>query len=211
MILGVGGIRVMLACDHAMVRNGIAQILNGQPDMAVVGQAADGVEAVTLYASERPDVALIDLRMPRLDGVLVVERIRTRYDDARVIVMTTYDTDEHIDRARRAGVKAVLLKDVSPHELVACVRAVYAGLTWEAPPVGAKQAERGARVQLTAREMVVLRLLTTGTSNREIARVLAISDDAVTIHLAHVFEKLGVGSRTEAIATAVRRGLVRVV
>ncbi|HWZ60828.1 MAG TPA: response regulator transcription factor [Gemmatimonadaceae bacterium] len=199
----------MLACDHAIVRNGIAQILNGQPGMAVVAQAADGVEAVTLYATERPDVAMIDLRMPRLDGVHVVERIRTRFSEARIAIMTTYDTDDHIDRALRAGAKAVLLKDAAPHELVACVRAVYAGQMWVARSVGATRAERGTRMQLTAREMVELRLLATGKSNREIAGVLAISDGTVKIHLAHLFEKLGVGSRTEAIATAVRRGLVR--
>jgi DNA-binding NarL/FixJ family response regulator len=209
MIQAAGGIRVMLACDHAIVRHGVAQILNGQPGMAVVAQAADGFEAVTLYATERPDIALIDLRMPRLAGVHVVQQIRTRFPDARIVILTTYDIDDDIDRAVRAGAKAYLLKDVSPHELVACVRTVYADQTWVSPSVGANRAERGTRMQLTAREILVLRLLATGKTNREIAGVLAISDDTLEGHLAHLFEKLGVGSQTEAIAIAVRRGLVR--
>jgi two-component system, NarL family, response regulator len=209
MIQVAGGIRVMLACDHAIVRHGVAQILNGQPDMAVVAQAADGLEAVTLYVTERPDIALIDLRMPRLAGVHVVEQIRTRCPDARIVILTTYDIDDDIDRAVRAGAKTYLLKDVSPHELVACVRAVYADQTWVSPSIGAKLAEGSTRMRLTAREMVVLRLLATGKSNLEIACAMAISDGTVSSHLAHLFEKLGVDSRTALIATAVRRGLVR--
>jgi two-component system, NarL family, response regulator len=206
-----GAIRVMLADDHAIVRNGVAQILSGQRGIVVVAQAADGFEAVDLYASARPDVALIDLRMPRLEGVQVVEQIRMQFPDARIVILTTYDTDDDIDRALRAGAKAYLLKDVSPHELVACVRAVYAGQSWVSPSIGAKLAERATRIQLTAREMVVLRLLATGNSNREIAEQLSITDGTVKIHVAHLFDKLGVTSRTEAIATAVRRGLVRMV
>jgi two-component system, NarL family, response regulator len=204
-------IRVLLADDHAIVRNGVAQILNGQPGITVVAQAADGVEAVDLYARVRPDVALIDLRMPRLEGVQVVEQIRARFPDAAVVILTTYDTDDDIDLALRAGAKAYLLKDVSPHELVACVRAVRDGRTWVSPSVAGKLAQRVTSIQLTAREMTVLRLLAAGNSNRQIADALGITDGTVKIHAAHLFAKLGVTSRTEAIATAVRRGLVRMV
>ena len=204
-----GAIRVMLADDHAIVRNGVAQILRGQRGIAVVAQAADGVEAVALYATAQPDVALIDLRMPGLDGAQVVERIRARSPDARIVILTTYDADDDIDRALRAGAKAYLLKDVSPHDLVACVRAVHAGRPWVPASVDAKLATRATRIQLTAREMVVLRLVAIGKSNREIARELEIGDGTVRIHVAHLFEKLGVTSRTDAITTAVRRGLVR--
>jgi DNA-binding NarL/FixJ family response regulator len=204
-------IRVLLADDHAIVRNGVAQILNGQPGITVVAQAADGVEAVDLYARVRPDVALIDLRMPRLEGVQVVEQIRARFPDAAVVILTTYDTDDDIDLALRAGAKAYLLKDVSPQELVACVRAVRDGRTWVSPSVAGKLAQRVTSIQLTAREMTVLRLLAAGNSNRQIADALGITDGTVKIHAAHLFAKLGVTSRTEAIATAVRRGLVRMV
>jgi two-component system NarL family response regulator len=207
---GVSPIRVMLADDHAIVRNGVAQILNAQNGITVVAQAGDGAEAVDLYARARPDVALVDLRMPKLDGVEVVERIRSRFPDALIVMLTTFDADDDVDRALRAGAKAYLLKDVSPHELIACVRAVRAGQSWVSPAIATKLAERATGVNLTTREMAVLRLLAAGKSNHEIADALGISEGTVKIHLTHLFAKLGVASRTEAIATAVRRGLVRI-
>jgi len=202
-------IRVLLADDHAIVRNGVAQILNEQSDIRVVAQAADGVEAVALYRRERPDVTLVDLRMPLLEGVEVVERIRREFADAVLVVLTTYDSDDDIDRALRAGAKAYLLKDVSPQDLVACVRTVRAGGTWVSPTIASKLVERMTRVQITPREMAVLRLLAAGKANRAIARSLSISEATVKIHLTHLFEKLGATSRTEAVAKAMQRGLVR--
>jgi DNA-binding NarL/FixJ family response regulator len=205
-----GAIRVLLADDHAIVRNGVAQILNEESGMTVVAQAADGAEAVELFTRERPDVALIDLRMPKLEGVQVVEQIRARFPDAAIVILTTYDTDNDIERALRAGAKAYLVKDVSPQDLVACIRAVHAGRTWVSPNVAAKLVANVTNVRLTQRELSVLRLLAAGNSNREIAESLGITDGTVKIHVAHLFSKLDVTSRTEAITTALRRGLVRI-
>jgi two-component system NarL family response regulator len=210
MIDAAGSIRVLLADDHAIVRNGVAQILNEEQGINVVAQAADGVEAVELFAQILPDVALIDLRMPGLEGVQVVEQIRTRFPNAAIVILTTYDTDNDIERALRAGAKAFLVKDVSPQDLVACVRAVHAGRTWVSPKVAAKLVAHVTNVRLTRRELAVLRLLAAGNSNREIGDLLGISDGTVKIHLTHLFAKLDVTSRTEAIATALRRGLVRI-
>ena len=133
-----GPIRVLLADDHTIVRNGVLQILNEQSDIEVVAQAADGSAAVALYRRERPDVSLIDLRMPALDGVRVVEEIRRVYPDAVLVVLTTFDTDDDVERALTAGAKAYLLKDVSPADLVACVRAVHRGGSWVSPAVASK-------------------------------------------------------------------------
>jgi two-component system NarL family response regulator len=203
-------IRVLLADDHAIVRSGVAQILNEERGISVVAEAADGAEAVELFARDRPDVALIDLRMPKLEGVQVVERIRERFPTAAIVILTTYDTDNDIERALRAGAKAFLVKDVSPQDLVDCVRAVHAGRTWVSQKVAAKLVAHVTNVRLTRRELAVLRLLAAGNSNREIGDALGISDGTVKIHVTHLFAKLGVACRTEAIATALRRGLVRI-
>ena len=146
-------IRVLLADDHTIVRSGVSQILNDQPDIEVVAQAADGESAVALYRRERPDVSLVDLRMPALDGVHVVEQIRREFPEAVLVVLTTFDTDDDVDRALTAGAKAYLLKDVSPADLVACVRTVHNGGTWVSPAVASKLVARMTRVQLTLREM----------------------------------------------------------
>ena len=206
----MGAIRILLADDHAIARNGVAQILREERGFRVVEQARDGAEAVALFARSRPDVALIDLRMPKLEGVQVVEQIRERFPDAAIVVLTTYETDTDIERALRAGAKAYLVKDVSPQDLVACIRTVHAGRTWVSPSVAAKLVAGVTNVRLTARELGVLRQLAAGKSNKEIANALGISDGTVKIHVTHVFSKLDVTSRTEAIATAVRRGLVRI-
>jgi len=203
-------IRILLADDHTIVRNGVGQILNEERGMSVVAQAADGAEAVELFARHRPDVALIDLRMPKVEGVQVVEKIRERFPDAAIVILTTYDTDNDIERALRAGAKAFLVKDVSPQELVACIRAVHAGRTWVPPNVAAKLMAHVTNVRLTQRELAVLRLMAAGNSNREIAEALGITDGTAKSHVAHLFAKLDVTSRTEAITTALRRGLVRI-
>ncbi len=202
-------IRVVIADDHAIVRGGIAAVLREAPGVAVVGEAGDGRAAVDLYAQHRPDVALVDLKMPVLDGVGVVEAVRGRWPDARLVILTTYDADDDVERALKAGAKAYLLKDVDPAELVACVRAVDQGRTWVSPSVAARLAERMTRVQITPREMAVLRELAAGRSNKEIAAALGVAEGTAKIHTARVFEKLGVSSRTEALAVALQRGLVR--
>jgi two-component system NarL family response regulator len=203
-------IRVLIADDHPIARSGVAQILNEERGIRVVAQATDGAEAVELFTRFQPDVALVDLRMPKLEGVQVVEQIRSTCPEAAIIILTTYDTDNDIEMALRAGAKAYLVKDVSPQDLIACVRAVHAGRTWVSPTIAAKLVAHVTNVRLTTRELAVLRLLAAGKSNREIADTLGISDGTVKIHVTHLFTKLEVTSRTEAIATAARRGLVRI-
>ena len=163
----------------------------------------------TAYERHHPDVTLLDLRMPVMEGVEAVRRIRERDPRARVIVLTTYDTDDEISRALKAGAQAYVLKDISADDLVGCIRDVLAGKTYLAPAAAAKLAEGVTRVQLTPREMATLRLMADGKANKEIASELAISERTVKTHLGHLFEKLGVTSRTEAIKVATRRGLVR--
>jgi two-component system NarL family response regulator len=200
---------VLVADDHALLRTGVANIINQEPDLFVVAEAGTGAEAVAAYERHRPDVTLLDLRMPIMEGVEAVRQIRDRDPLARVIVLTTYDTDEEIARALKAGAKAYVLKDISADELVRCIRDVLGGKTYLAPAAAAKLAEGVTRVQLTPREMATLRLMADGKSNKEIAGDLAISERTVKTHLGHLFEKLGVASRTEAIKVATRRGLVR--
>ena len=204
-----GKATVLVVDDHALLRTGVANIINQEPDLRVVAEAGNGLEAVEAFERHRPDVTLLDLRMPVMEGVEAVRRIRERDPDARVIVLTTYDTDDEITRALRAGAKAYVLKDISADALVNCIREVLAGKTYLAPAAAAKLAEGVTRVQLTPREMATLRLMADGKANKEIAADLGISDRTVKTHLGHLFDKLGVTSRTEAIKIATRRGLVR--
>ena len=202
-------IRVLLADDHTIVRNGVAQILSEQADIEIVAEASDGATAVALYRAKRPDVSLVDLRMPALDGVQVVEQIRREFPDANLVVLTTFDTDDDVNRALLAGAKAYLLKDVAPADLISCVRTVHQGGTWVSPAVASRLVARMTRVQITQREMGVLRLVAAGKPNREIGEMLNITEGTVKIHLTHLFEKLGAASRTDAVAKAVERGLIR--
>jgi two-component system NarL family response regulator len=201
--------RVLVVDDHALFRTGVANIINQESDLRVVAEAGNGADAVAAYERHQPDVTLLDLRMPVMEGVEAVRRIRERDPQAKVIVLTTYDTDEDISRALRAGAKAYVLKDITAEALVACIHDVLAGKTYLAPAAAAKLAEGVARVQLTPRELSTLRLMADGKSNKEIANALGISDRTVKTHLGHLFEKLGVTSRTEAVKVATRRGLVR--
>jgi two-component system NarL family response regulator len=201
--------RVLVVDDHSLLRTGVANIINQEPDLRVVAEAGNGLEAIHAYEEHRPDVTLLDLRMPVMEGVEAVRRIREIDPRALVIVLTTYDTDDEIASALKAGAKAYVLKDISADELVACIRKVLAGQTYLAPAAAAKLAEGVTRVQLTPREMATLRLMADGKANKEIASELEISERTVKTHLAHLFEKLGVTSRTEAVKVATRRGLVR--
>jgi len=200
---------VLVVDDHALVRTGVANIISHEPDLHVVAEAANGLEAVEAFERYRPDVTLLDLRMPVMEGVEAVRQIRQRDPAARVIVLTTYDTDEDITRALKAGAKAYVLKDISAHALIACIHDVLAGKTYLAPAAAAKLAERVTQVQLTPRELAALRSMADGRTNKEIAVALGISERTVKSHMAHLFEKLGVTSRTEAVKIASRRGLVR--
>ncbi|HYJ03612.1 MAG TPA: response regulator transcription factor [Chthoniobacterales bacterium] len=202
-------IRLLIADDHAMILEGLAVTIGRQKDMRVVAKAADGVEAVDLWKVHRPDVVLLDLRMPKLKGVGVIREIRDEDVSARVIVHTTYDTDEEIYQAMRAGAKAYLLKDAPLEELLDCIRKVHAGETCVSPALGAKLAARMSGEGLTGREIDVLKLLGKGRSNKEIGSALFISETTVKSHVRSMFTKLQVTSRTEAIAAASRRGLLQ--
>jgi two-component system NarL family response regulator len=200
---------VLVADDHALLRTGVANIINHEHDLVVVAEAANGLEAVTAFEQHHPDVTLLDLRMPVMEGAEAVRQIRARDPQARVIILTTYDTDEDISLALKAGAKAYVLKDIAADALVTCIRDVLAGKTYLAPAAAAKLAEGVMRVQLTPRELTTLRLMADGQANKEIAGELGISERTVKSHLSHLFEKLGVTSRTEAVRIATRRGLVR--
>lgn len=202
-------VRVLLVDDHALLRTGVADIINHEPGLQVIAEAGNGREAVDAFTRWRPDVTLMDLRMPEMEGVDAIRRIRAIDPQARVVVLTTYDADEDIARALEAGAKAYILKDIAAAALIACIRDVLAGKTYLAPAAAAKLAERVTQVQLTPRELGTLRLMADGHSNKEIASALSISERTVKTHLGHLFEKLGVTSRTEAVRIATRRGLVR--
>jgi DNA-binding NarL/FixJ family response regulator len=202
-------IRVLIADDHVTVLEGLAAMIGRQPDMVVVAEAADGQEAIDLWITHRPEVTLLDLRMPKLDGVDVIEEIRKRDSSARIIVLTTYETDTEIMRAIKAGTKAYLLKDARREELLDCIRWVNRGDTCIPASLIEKVATGLSSEALTGRELNVLELLARGKSNKEIGVSLYISETTVKSHLRSIFRKLNVLSRTEAISVASRRGLIR--
>jgi two-component system NarL family response regulator len=202
-------IRVLVADDHVTVLEGLAAIIGRQCDMTVVGQAANGREAVELWLTTRPDVTMLDIRMPVLDGIGVVEEIRRHDARARIIMLTTFDTDTDIANAIKAGAKGYLLKDASRDDLLAAIRSVHAGETSITGTVLTKLTNGISSDALTGRELDVLALLAKGKSNREIGANLFISETTVKSHLRSIFTKLNVLSRTEALTVANRRGLVQ--
>jgi DNA-binding NarL/FixJ family response regulator len=201
-------IRVVTADDHAVVRAGIAAMIANEPDIEVVAEAGDGAEAVALYESHRPDVMLIDLRMPNMDGVAAIRAIRSADENARLLALTTYDGDADIHRALSAGAAAYLVKDVLGAELVRAVRNVAAGKRVIPPAVAGKLAEFTPRIELTQREVEVLRLVAKGLRNKEIARVIGRTEGTVKVHVKNIHEKLGVADRTEAVTLALQRGII---
>jgi two-component system NarL family response regulator len=202
-------IRILIAEDHTVVRDGLVAIVKQEKDMEVVAETGDGRQAVELWKQHRPDVTLMDLRMPSLDGVNAIYEIRAVDPNARIIVLTTFDGDEDIYRGMRAGAKSYLLKDVRREELFQCIREVHAGRTFVPPVIACKLAERINAEVLTPRELEVLRLVAEGKPNKLIGADLAITEVTVKSHVQSVFRKLNVLSRTEAIAVATRRGLLR--
>ncbi len=201
-------IRVLIADDHAVVREGLVAMIGRQADMHVVAEASDGAEAVRLWREHRPDVCLVDLRMPGLDGVGVIGQVRALDPKARILILTTFDGDEDIYRGMRAGAKAYLLKDAPREQLLDCIRAVHAGNTYVPPNVAAKLAAQVSGERLTDRELEILTLMAAGHSNKAIARELDIMEGTVKTHVKSVLFKLGATSRTEAAAVAARRGLI---
>ncbi len=199
-------IRVLAADDHAVVLAGIAAMIANAPGIALVGEATNGREAVARYAELRPDVVLMDLRMPELDGVAAIERIRRDDPHARVIALTMYDGDVDIHRALSAGAAGYLLKGAPAAELMAAIRAVAAGQRALPAAVAQALAEFTPRVDLTAREVEVLRLVAKGLQNSEVARVLGLTAGTVKVHLQHIYRKLGTEDRTETVTVALQRG-----
>ena len=202
-------IRLLIADDHMTVLAGLASIIGMQRDMIVVAEAADGRQAVDLWRKHRPDVTLLDLRMPKLDGVGAIDEIRKEDTSARIIILTTYDTDNEIYRAIKAGAKGYLLKDARREELLDCIRKVSRGGTCMPQALVEKLAAGMSNETLTGRELEVLALLARSKSNKEIGANLFISETTVKGHLRHIFTKLNVISRMEAVTVASHRGLVQ--
>lgn len=201
-------IRILIVDDHHIVRQGLAALLKTVPGFAVAAEASDGEQAVELYRKHRPDVTLMDLRLPKLNGVAAIERIRSEFPAARVIVLTTFDGDEDIYRAMQAGARGYLLKGMDLTELTEAIRTVHAGKSRIPSRVAEKLAERMGSSSLTARELEVLHLIVAGKSNREIGTALFISEATVKTHVNSLLSKLGVEDRTQAATTALQRGIV---
>jgi two-component system NarL family response regulator len=198
----------MVVEDHHVVRQGLVALLNVVEDMEVVGEAADGVEAIAQFRKQLPHITLIDLRLPRLSGVEVIERIRMETPHARFIVLTTYDGDEDIYRALQAGARAYLLKGMTGEELIATIRMVHAGKSHIPTVIAEKLAERMGTEELTHRELDVLEQIVRGMSNKEIATELEITEATVKTHINSLLGKLGVTDRTQAATAAIQRGIV---
>ena len=215
----MGNIKILIADDHAVVREGTRQILEQEPDLKVVAEAGDGEEAVRLAGNSKPDVAIIDIAMPKLDGIEATKQIKALYPTIAVLILSAYDDDQFVFSLLEAGAAGYLLKSVRGRELIDAVRAVYAGESVLHPTIARKVLNRFAAVSgeprkqkpsevLSERETEVLRLATRGLSNQDIANELCLSLRTVQAHLGHIFNKLQVSSRTEAVVRALKEGWV---
>lgn len=203
------GIRVFSVDDHPLLREGIAAIVNSQPDMELVSQASTGREAIQQFRQHRPDVTLMDLRLPDLSGVDATIAIRSEFPDARILMLTTFEGDVEIQRALEAGARGYVLKSTPPRELVEAIRQVHAGKKRISAEVAAHLAEHVGEEALTERELEVLAQVAGGNRNREIGERLFISEETVKVHVKHIMEKLGATDRTQAVAIAIRRGIIQ--
>jgi DNA-binding NarL/FixJ family response regulator len=203
-------IRVLCADDHRLMREGIARIVGVQPDMTIVAQASDGEQAVAQFVKYRPDVTLMDLEMPTMNGIHAIQAIRAQQADARIVVLTMYHGDEDIHRAIAAGAMGYLLKDTLPDDLIRVIREVHSGRRAIPPEIAAVLEQRASQPTLTFRESQVLELLATGKRNKEIAAALGISGDTASAHIKSIFQKFNVHDRTAALAEALRRGIIHI-
>lgn len=202
-------LRIMVVDDHYLVRMGLASIIGVEPDMTVCAEASSGEQAQALFRSHRPDVTLMDLRLPGLNGADTIQAIRQEFRDARFVMLSTYVCDEEVYGALQAGAMAYLVKSVQRDELMTAIRKAAAGQRHIPPEVAARLADRVARSQLSGREIEVLRLLVSGRRNREIAGTLEITEGTVKLHVSSILEKLGADDRTEAVTVALKRGIVQ--
>lgn len=203
-------IRVLIADDHPVVRNGLARIIEFAEGMSAIAEAETGAEAITLFRQHQPDVTLMDLRMPHIGGVEAITAILQEFSNARIIILTTYDTDEDVYRGLQAGAKGYLFKDTKMAELLNAIRTVHSGQKYIPPAVGAKLLDRLSRPQLTEREKEVLCLIAQGKGTLEIVEALTISESTVKYHINNIFSKLGVSERTQAVLKAIKQGLVSI-
>ncbi|OLC95592.1 MAG: DNA-binding response regulator [Acidobacteria bacterium 13_1_40CM_4_58_4] len=202
-------IRVLCVDDHPLLREGIAAIINSQPDMVLIAEASNGTEAIQKFKEHRPDVTLMDLRLPDISGVDSLMAIRADAPDARIIMLSTFEGDVEIQRALQAGARAYLLKNMPPKELVEVIRQVHAGKKRIPTEIAAHLAEHLSDEALTDREIDVLKHVAGGNRNRDIAERLFISEETVKVHIKHIMEKLGASDRTQAVAIGVRRGIIQ--
>lgn len=202
-------IRVLCVDDHPLVRKGIASILGNEPDMKLVGEAGDGKEALAMFDAHQPDVTLMDLRMPNMDGIEAARQIRADYPDARIIALTSFDGDQEIYRALEAGVSGYLLKEMVHTEVVRAIRQVHAGKRLMPPEVAERLTEYFPKAALTPREVEVLALVAAGLANKEIASKLGTADGTVKIHVQNILSKLNASDRTHAVTIGLQRGIIK--
>lgn len=202
-------IRIICVDDHPLLREGIAAIINNQSDMQLVAEAATGREAIQIFREYKPDITLMDLRLPDMSGIDSLIAIRREFPDARVVMLTTFEGDVEIQRSLEAGARGYLLKSMPPNELVEAIRQVNDGKKRIPPELAARVAEHLGDEALTEREIEVLRYIARGNRNRDIAKQLFISEETVKVHIKHIMEKLRASDRTQAVAIAARRGIIQ--